>query len=167
MRRVSISSKKTEQKIVITDYLRNQFTIIHDEKGKHDAASSRYTIGAPVAKVVSTSAPAVSLIKSIERTDSLAGVKLPAKSWHIEEVRERMKTGAISPIGNGSRDYVDYEQILKIKPDIVFKNIDYPAKWAEILGTSRVKTASVCTHKENEAFEPTPAKARQGRFRLP
>ncbi len=141
--------EETEHVTVITDCLGVQITIVHDEKGSHDAASSDYTIGAPVAKVISTSAPAVSLIKSIEKTDSLAGVKLPAKSWHIEEVRERMKTGDISLIGNGSHDYVDYEQVLKIKPDIVFNNIEYPAKWAEILRTSGIKTASVCTHKEN------------------
>lgn len=141
-------TQKTGSKTIVTDYLKNRFTIIHNALDQNEP-SSYYTIYAPVKSVISTSAPAVSLIGSLGETDSLVGVKLPQKAWHIKEVREKMKAGIIAIVGDGSHEYIDYEQVLTLKLDIIFNNIDYPAKWTAILKKRGVKTASVCTHKED------------------
>ena len=140
--------KSDSREIVLTDAMNQAFTILCGETDP-DEASSHDAIRAPVKKVVSTSATAVALIRAIGEIDSLAGVKLPQKAWHIKEIRKRMETGTISLIGDGSHDYIDYERVMAIRPDIVFNNMDYPAKWTTLLKDRDIQTASVCTHKED------------------
>ncbi len=141
--------EQNSRKIVLTDAMNQPFTILCRKAESDESSSNDNIIHAPVKKVVSTSATAVSLIKAIGEIDSLVGVKLPQKAWHIKEIKKRMENGTISLIGDGSHDYIDYERVMAIRPDIVFNNTDYPVKWTVLLKDRGILTASVCTHKED------------------
>jgi len=138
--------ERNSARTVIRDAQGKRFTVVHGQgKGVGDSAAFR----SPVRRVISLSAPAVPLIDAIDRLDTLVGVKLPEKSWHVQAVKERMKSGAITLVGDGSHEYVNFELVAALKPELIFNNVDYSGKWGAFLEELGIRSVAVHTHMEN------------------
>ncbi|MCD6305425.1 MAG: ABC transporter substrate-binding protein [Deltaproteobacteria bacterium] len=76
------------------------------------------TVRVPVEKVVVYSAYNAALIKELGRVNSIAGVISPEERWYIPEIREGIRDGKISYIGEYKS--IDYEKLKALKPNVVF-----------------------------------------------
>lgn len=72
----------------------------------------------PVQKVVVYSGYDAALIKELGRLDSVRGVIASEERWHIPEIREGIKDGSISYLGEYKS--IDFERLRAIQPDVVF-----------------------------------------------
>jgi iron complex transport system substrate-binding protein len=137
--------ERSKEKTVFVDSYGNTQEIFHDG----NTVSGIDAFVSPVKKAVSISAPSVTLVNAMGKIDSIAGVKLPASAWHIPEVRQRMESGRIALVGDGSHEHINAERIVALNPDIVFNNIESPEKWLSILEERKIRVLPVLTHKED------------------
>jgi len=82
----------------------------------------------PVAKAMYTSTAFVGFLDALEDDsvfDSVVAVTAPKEDWYIPRVRDRFERGLTRYIGRNAVGYI--EEIVKIKPDIVFTLGEYEA----------------------------------------
>ena len=72
----------------------------------------------PVRKVVAKWTTIPPLLKVLGVIDSIVGVTIREKEWHIDEIKKGMEKGRIRYLG-GSRE-TDYERLRDINPDVFF-----------------------------------------------
>ncbi len=74
-------------------------------------------IKTPVRRVVALSTTDVAYMEAINSTNAIVGVVSVSK-WYFEDIKEGLKEGRIKEVGKAKNP--DYEQILALKPDVVF-----------------------------------------------
>ncbi len=133
-----------DTRTVLKDSLNRTMTVVHGKSKK----SEKEFFHSPAGKVISISSPSVPLIVALDETDSLKGVRLPAASWYLKEIKKRMNSGKIKLIGNGSHGYMNFEAIVALNPDLVFTNTEIENRWEVFLSERGIKTVAVLTHLE-------------------
>lgn len=75
----------------------------------------------PSRRTAPFSTPAASLISALGETDSIIAVTIEKKYWFIDEIVNRMDSGAIKYLGADGGN-LDYEFLYDLKPDLVLAN---------------------------------------------
>lgn len=135
--------ERNDEKTVFIDAFGQKREIFH---GSGKLLPGAYV--SPVKRAVCISAPAVPLINALGEIDSVCGVKLPADSWQLPEIRERVESKRIVAVGDGSHEYINPEIMVSLRPDIVYNNIESSGRWLSLLEERNIKILPVFTHKE-------------------
>ena len=141
-------SHKTEQtgyaKLFSVEKNCSGYTILRDTAGrrivlfrnkKPDVRGALF-VRVPVKRVVILSTGIVSYLEALNATSALAGVPATDR-WYYRNVEEGLKNGRIKEIGTANNP--NYEEILALKPDVVF----IPAKFVSKSVVEKFKSLGI------------------------
>ena len=101
----------------ITDGIGRRFVLVSKNIKNISYEKSR-VIKIPIKKAIVYSGYTAALIKELGYVDSIVGVVVKKKYWHIPEIKKGLEKGKIVYIGEYNA--VDYEKLSTLKPDVVF-----------------------------------------------
>ncbi len=102
----------------ITDGIGRKLLLIPRGCKTPDGYRKENLVRIPVKRVVVCSPYNAALIKELGHLNSIVGVTRTMEKWHIPEIREGIKEGKITYLGDPRS--IDYERLRRLRPDVVF-----------------------------------------------
>lgn len=142
------------------DYLENDVKKYIDKEGREvylvpegvTLENSNLTaISIPVNRIAIFSTVDATLLRPLDKLDTIVATTTKAESWQIPEVKERLENN--EAVFLGSKNELNYEELEKVSPDIVlftYENLDRTPVIIQQLNSLEIQWLGLSNHMEND-----------------
>lgn len=142
------------------DYLENDVKKYIDKEGREVYLvpegvtlenSDLTTISIPVNRIAIFSTVDATLLRPLDKLDTIVATTTKAESWQIPEVKARLENN--EAVFLGSKNELNYEELEKVSPDVVlftYENLDRTPVIIQQLNSLEIPWLGLSNHMEND-----------------
>lgn len=109
------------------------------------------SISIPVNRIAIFSTVDATLLRPIDKLDTIVATTTKAESWQIPQVKERLENN--EAVFLGSKNELNYEELEKVSPDVVlftYENLDRTPVIIQQLNSLEIPWLGLSNHMEND-----------------